>query len=101
LKQWKSGTVKIDPLALVQAIERYLVVRGFSHIRENNQSKSDDDNSDDDIDDTLVNIVLVHLCCACTIVLLMISLVSICGVKYSLGHDSDILLKQLNKTILW
>jgi len=54
LKQWKSGTVKIDPLALVQAIERYLVVRGFSHIRENNQSKSDDDNSDDDIDDTLV-----------------------------------------------
>jgi len=57
LKQWKSGTVKIDPLALVQAIERYLVVRGFSHIRENNQSKSDDDNSDDDIDDTLVNIV--------------------------------------------
>jgi len=57
LKQWKSGTVKIDPLALVQAIERYLVVRGFSHIRENNQSKSDDDNSDDDIDDTLVNIL--------------------------------------------
>lgn len=61
MKQWKSGTVKIDPLALVQAIERYLVVRGFSHIRENNQSKSDDDNSDDDIDDTLVNIVLLHL----------------------------------------
>lgn len=59
MKQWKSGTVKIDPLALVQAIERYLVVRGFSHIRENNQSKSDDDNSDDDIDDTLVNIVYI------------------------------------------
>lgn len=58
LKQWKSGTVKIDPLALVQAIERYLVVRGFSHIRENNQSKSDDDNSDDDIDDTLAAVVI-------------------------------------------
>lgn len=56
MKQWKSGSVKIDPLALVQAIERYLVVRGFAHIRENNQSKSDDDNSDDDIDDTLVSI---------------------------------------------
>lgn len=56
MKQWKSGTVKIDPLALVQAIERYLVVRGFAHIRENTQSKSDDDNSDDDIDDTLVSI---------------------------------------------
>ncbi|XP_025418550.1 E3 ubiquitin-protein ligase TRIP12 [Sipha flava] len=58
LKQWKSGTVKIDPLALVQAIERYLVVRGFAHIRENNQSKSDDDNSDDDIDDTLAAVVI-------------------------------------------
>lgn len=30
LKQWKGGTVKIDPLALVQAIERYLIVRGKS-----------------------------------------------------------------------
>ncbi|XP_050539667.1 E3 ubiquitin-protein ligase TRIP12 isoform X2 [Daktulosphaira vitifoliae] len=58
LKQWKSGTVKIDPLALVQAIERYLVVRGFAHIRENNQLKSDDDNSDDDIDDTLAAVVI-------------------------------------------
>lgn len=28
MKQWKGGPVKIDPLALVQAIERYLVVRG-------------------------------------------------------------------------
>uniref|UniRef100_A0A8C8GFW2 E3 ubiquitin-protein ligase n=1 Tax=Oncorhynchus tshawytscha TaxID=74940 RepID=A0A8C8GFW2_ONCTS len=28
VKQWKGGPVKIDPLALVQAIERYLVVRG-------------------------------------------------------------------------
>lgn len=58
LKQWKSGTVKIDPLALVQAIERYLVVRGFAHVRESNQSKSDDDNSDDDIDDTLVRFLI-------------------------------------------
>lgn len=57
--------MKIDPLALVQAIERYLVVRGFAHIRENNQSKSEDDNSDDDIDDTLVSLLnlifAVHL----------------------------------------
>ncbi|KOX77014.1 putative E3 ubiquitin-protein ligase TRIP12 [Melipona quadrifasciata] len=34
LKQWKGGTVKIDPLALVQAIERYLMVRGYGRIRE-------------------------------------------------------------------
>lgn len=32
LKQWKGGTVKIDPLALVQAIERYLIVRGKCYI---------------------------------------------------------------------
>jgi hypothetical protein len=29
LKQWKGGPVKIDPLALVQAIERYLIMRGY------------------------------------------------------------------------
>ena len=33
LRQWKGGPVKIDPLALVQAIERYLVMRGYSRIR--------------------------------------------------------------------
>ena len=32
MKQWKGGPVKIDPLALVQAIERYLVVRGTFYI---------------------------------------------------------------------
>lgn len=32
VKQWKGGPVKIDPLALVQAIERYLVVRGILHL---------------------------------------------------------------------
>lgn len=55
LKQWKGGSVKIDPLALVQAIERYLVVRGYGRIRGHDSGESDDDNSeDDDIDDTLV-----------------------------------------------
>ena len=33
LKQWKGGPVKIDPLALVQAIERYLVMRGYGHTK--------------------------------------------------------------------
>lgn len=33
VKQWKGGPVKIDPLALVQAIERYLVVRGECVLR--------------------------------------------------------------------
>lgn len=56
LKQWKGGTVKIDPLALVQAIERYLVVRGYAKVRDKHSSQSDDDNSEEDIDDTLVSV---------------------------------------------
>ncbi|XP_024080422.1 E3 ubiquitin-protein ligase TRIP12 isoform X4 [Cimex lectularius] len=54
LKQWKGGTVKIDPLALVQAIERYMVVRGYAKVRDKHSSQSDDDNSEEDIDDTLL-----------------------------------------------
>uniref|UniRef100_A0A7N5ZS40 E3 ubiquitin-protein ligase n=1 Tax=Anabas testudineus TaxID=64144 RepID=A0A7N5ZS40_ANATE len=53
VKQWKGGPVKIDPLALVQAIERYLVVRGYGRIREEDED-SDDDGSDDEIDESLV-----------------------------------------------
>ncbi|KAK0097330.1 hypothetical protein PV326_002415 [Microctonus aethiopoides] len=58
LKQWKGGTVKIDPLALVQAIERYLMVRGYGRIRDAESMVSDDENSEDDIDDTLAAVVI-------------------------------------------
>ena len=58
LKQWKGGTVKVDPLALVQTIERYLMVRGYGRIRDSEAMVSDDDNSEDDIDDTLVSVIL-------------------------------------------
>lgn len=58
LKQWKGGTVKIDPLALVQAIERYLVVRGYGRLRDKDAGDSDDENSEDDIDDTLAAVVI-------------------------------------------
>ena len=60
LKQWKGGTVKIDPLALVQAIERYLVVRGYGRLKDKDSGDSDDDNSEEDIDDTLVS---SYVCC--------------------------------------
>ena len=30
LKQWNSGPVKIDPFALVSAIEKYLLLRGIA-----------------------------------------------------------------------
>lgn len=63
LKQWKGGTVKIDPLALVQAIERYLVVRGYARIRDKESAESDDENSEEDIDDTLVFMFSVILVC--------------------------------------
>ncbi|XP_053565809.1 E3 ubiquitin-protein ligase TRIP12 isoform X7 [Bombina bombina] len=52
VKQWKGGPVKIDPLALVQAIERYLVVRGYGRVREEDED-SDDDGSDEEIDESL------------------------------------------------
>ncbi|CAG9576011.1 unnamed protein product [Danaus chrysippus] len=56
LKQWKGGVVRIDPLALVQAIERYLAQRGYASARPREPSavQSDDEPaSDDDVDDTL------------------------------------------------
>uniref|UniRef100_A0A674C2W0 E3 ubiquitin-protein ligase n=1 Tax=Salmo trutta TaxID=8032 RepID=A0A674C2W0_SALTR len=59
VKQWKGGPVKIDPLALVQAIERYLVVRGYGRIREEDED-SDDDGSDDEIDESLVHALRRH-----------------------------------------
>ena len=59
VKQWKGGPVKIDPLALVQAIEKYLVVRGYGRLRDKDLADSDDDNSEDDVDDSLVFSLLV------------------------------------------
>lgn len=47
LKSWKGGLVKIDPLALVQAIERYLITRGYGHPQDKDSGGSDDDMSDD------------------------------------------------------
>ncbi|RWS30969.1 E3 ubiquitin-protein ligase TRIP12-like isoform X1 [Leptotrombidium deliense] len=58
LKQWRGGPVKIDPLAVVQAIERYLVIRGYGRIREEEEDGSDDDNSDEDIDDNMAAVMI-------------------------------------------
>jgi len=32
LRQWKRGPVKIDPLAQISAVERYLVLKGFGRV---------------------------------------------------------------------
>ena len=53
LKSWKGGLVKIDPLALVQAIERYLISRGYGHPQDKDSGGSDDDMSDEGADDLL------------------------------------------------
>ena len=53
LKSWKGGLVKIDPLALVQAIERYLISRGYGHPQDKDSGGSDDEMSDDGTDDML------------------------------------------------
>ncbi|XP_013778614.1 E3 ubiquitin-protein ligase TRIP12-like isoform X4 [Limulus polyphemus] len=58
LRQWRGGPVKIDPLALVQAIERYLVIRGYGRIRDDDDDGSDDENSDEDIDDTMAAMMI-------------------------------------------
>lgn len=58
LKQWRGGAVKIDPLAMVSAIERYLVVRGYGRIRESGEGDvSEDDNSDEDFDDNMAAMI--------------------------------------------
>ncbi|CAF1083349.1 unnamed protein product [Rotaria sordida] len=48
LKQWNSGPVKIDPLALVSAIEKYLLLRGIAHstIDDPSNTLADDDESE-------------------------------------------------------
>lgn len=61
LRQWKGGTVKIDPLALVQAIERYLVVRGYGGIR--TDSEEDSEEEIDNIDTAaMITMVRKTLC---------------------------------------
>lgn len=51
LRQWKGGPVKIDPLAIVQAIEKYLTVRGHAKIRDS--ADNSDDNSGDEMEDSM------------------------------------------------
>merc|ERR1719422_2345483 len=55
LKTWKGGLVKIDPLALVQAIERYLVTRGYGKPSDKDSGSDDEEMSDDGQEDTLNN----------------------------------------------
>ncbi|CAG0886042.1 unnamed protein product, partial [Darwinula stevensoni] len=69
LRNWKGGPVKVDPLALVQAVERYLLLRGYGRPRESSprdrdyasdrddDDTSEDDPSDDDMEDSLVAVL--------------------------------------------
>lgn len=53
LRQWRGGTVKIDPLAMVQAIERYLVARGYGGIRVDSE-----DDTEEEIEDSVAAVVM-------------------------------------------
>ncbi|XP_065841096.1 E3 ubiquitin-protein ligase TRIP12-like isoform X2 [Oscarella lobularis] len=54
LKEWKSGPVRIDPLASVHTIERYLYLRGFAKAKQGDESHpSELEDSDDEIDDSM------------------------------------------------
>ncbi|XP_041350022.1 E3 ubiquitin-protein ligase TRIP12-like isoform X2 [Gigantopelta aegis] len=58
LRSWKGGPVKIDPLALVQAIERYLVMRGYGRPKDGDEEVSEDENSDEDVEDTMAAVFI-------------------------------------------
>jgi len=53
LKSWKGGLVKIDPLALVQAIERYLISRGYGSPTDGSGSGGRDSGGSEDEDDDM------------------------------------------------
>ncbi|KAF0309964.1 E3 ubiquitin-protein ligase TRIP12 [Amphibalanus amphitrite] len=60
LRQWRHGPVKVDPLAPLQAIERYLVIRGYGRSSSRTGRWSDDSGSDEDVEDALVAASLSH-----------------------------------------
>ncbi|CAF1553813.1 unnamed protein product [Adineta ricciae] len=57
LKQWHTGPVKIDPFALVSAIEKYLLLRGVTNNTPDDPlgNMEDDDDDDDDDDESEVS----------------------------------------------
>ncbi|XP_043464395.1 E3 ubiquitin-protein ligase TRIP12 isoform X1 [Leptopilina heterotoma] len=55
MKQCKGGPVKVDPLALVQTIEHYLMLPKCEKIRDAESMASEEENSEEDADDRLPN----------------------------------------------
>ncbi|XP_033227038.1 E3 ubiquitin-protein ligase TRIP12 isoform X2 [Belonocnema kinseyi] len=53
MKQCKGGPVKVDPLALVQTIEHYLMLPKCEKIRDAESMASEEENSEEDADDRL------------------------------------------------
>lgn len=58
MKQCKGGPVKVDPLALVQTIEHYLMLPKCEKIRDAESMASEEENSEEDADDRLVSYLL-------------------------------------------
>ncbi|KAL5476128.1 hypothetical protein EMCRGX_G026036 [Ephydatia muelleri] len=55
VSQWKGGPVRIDPLATVQAVERYMVIRGYGKQDQASRKREDWDTSEDsEVDDSVL-----------------------------------------------
>ncbi|KAL5247172.1 hypothetical protein ACHWQZ_G019131 [Mnemiopsis leidyi] len=48
IRQWGSGTVKVDPLAYVQALEKYLLSRGYCRNDEDEDAESSEVSEEED-----------------------------------------------------
>jgi hypothetical protein len=51
IRAWKGGPVKVDPLAMVTAIEKYLIMRGINKTPTATVTHNDGENSDEDDDE--------------------------------------------------
>lgn len=60
LKQWNSGPVKIDPLAMVSALEKYLLLRGVSMNDPSGTIDDEDSEVSNDSDTEDIINVLAH-----------------------------------------
>ncbi len=47
LRDWRRGPIKVDPLAQISAIERYMILKGYGRLKQSGESHEDEDSSDD------------------------------------------------------
>ena len=68
-QQWRGGPVKIDPLATVQTIERYMLIRGYG--KPTSASRRDDSMG-------CVSVCVCICACVCCVCLSVCLCVHVC-----------------------